>query len=68
MKILNKKNKLKYSKMFIDKGAYQKICEKYGSSLEEHLGRLEKNSEAPDLTDLSIIYDLYHYITKIGNK
>lgn len=69
MKILNKNKKLKYSKMFIDLDSYRKICEKYGSTLEEHMKRIEyyqdKEDETPSMQDISIMYDVYIHTTKI---
>lgn len=69
MKILNKNKKLKHSKMFIDLDSYRKICEKYGTTLTEHLERIEryqnKDDATPDMQDISIMYDVYMYITKV---
>lgn len=69
MKILNKNKKLKHSKMFIDLDSYRKICEKYGSTLEEHMKRIEyyqdKEDETPSMQDISIMYDVYIHTTKI---
>lgn len=69
MKILNKNKKLKHSKMFIDLDSYKKICEKYGTTLTEHLERIEryqnKDDATPDMQDISIMYDVYMYITKV---
>lgn len=69
MKILNKNKKLKHSKMFIDLDSYEKICEKYGTTLTEHLKKIERyqNREdaTPDMQDISIMYDVYMYITKV---
>ena len=69
MKILNKNKKLKHSKMFIDLDSYRKICEKYGTTLTEHIERIEryqnKDDAIPDMQDISIMYDVYMYITKV---
>ena len=69
MKILNKNKKLKHSKMFIDLDSYRKICEKYGTTLTEHIERIEryqnKDDATPDMQDISIMYDVYMYITKV---
>lgn len=69
MKILNKNKKLKHSKMFIDLDSYRKICEKYGTTLTEHIERIEryqnKDDVTPDMQDISIMYDVYMYITKV---
>lgn len=69
MKILNKNGKLKYSKMFIDLDSYKKICEKYGTSLEDHIKRMElyqkQNIDTPEPGDVMIMYDVYSHITKV---
>ena len=65
----DKNKKLKHSKMFIDLDSYRKICEKYGTTLTEHLERIEryqnKDDATPDMQDISIMYDVYMYITKV---
>jgi hypothetical protein len=69
MKILNKNKKLKYSKMFIEKEIYDKICARYGSTLKDHLNRISIGAQTegyvPDMTDVSIMFDVYSSITKI---
>ncbi len=72
MKILNKNHKLKYSKMLIDLETYEKICAKYNLSLEQHLENVEKmqydSDFVPSMGDVSIMMDVYTYITKIIRK
>lgn len=72
MKLLNKNHKLKHSKMFIDYDTYKKICEKHGSSIDEHLARIEAGSKSDDyvpaMNDVSIMFDVYLCITKIIRK
>lgn len=72
MKILNKNHKMKHSKMLIDEDTYEKICNKYGTTLKEHLAEIEKctlNEEyVPEMRDVSIMMDVYIYITKIVRK
>ena len=72
MKILNKNKKLKYSKMLIDYDTYEKICENAGTTLGEHLARLEicQNNKdiTPEVQDVQIIYEVYSSITKIIRK
>lgn len=69
MKFLNKQKKLKRSKMFIDKNVYEKICQRYGKTLKEHLAILDKAIVdpyfIPDMIDLSIMFEVYNSITKI---
>lgn len=69
MKILNKNNKLKRSKLFIDKKIYKQICEKHNTNLEDHLKRIEKiisfPNSVPDMEDVSIMFEIYGRITKI---
>lgn len=72
MKILNKNKKLKYSKMMIDYNTYEKICEKYGTTLNDHILQIElyqQNPElVPDMKDVSIMFEVYSHITKIIRK
>lgn len=69
MKILNKNKKLKRSKMFIDKKVLEKICQAKGSTLKTHMAVLEEMARnsgyVPDMTDVSIILEVYTSITKI---
>ena len=69
MKILNKNKKLKHSKMFIDLDSYKKICEKYGTTLKEHMERIERYQDKENVTlntqDISIMCDVYTCITKV---
>lgn len=72
MKLLNKNKKLKYSKMLIDYDTYEKICEKYNTTLSEHLTRIEiyqnNPDRVPDMQDVSIMFEVYGHITKIVRK
>lgn len=72
MKILNKNHKLKHSKMLIDLDTYEKICAKYNLPLEQHLKNIEKmqydSDFVPSMEDVSIMMDVYSYITKIIRK
>lgn len=72
MKILNKNKKMKYSKMLIDYDTYEKICARYGTTIEEHTKRIEsyqKNPDSiPDMADVSIMLDVYTTITKVIRK
>lgn len=72
MKILNKNKKMKYSKMLIDYDTYEKICVKYGTTIDEHIKKVEsyqKDPESvPDMSDISIMLDVYSTITKVIRK
>lgn len=72
MKVLNKNNKIKYSKMLIDYDAYAKICENAGTTLNEHLRRLEKGQSnkdfVPEMMDVQIMFEVYSKITKVVHK
>lgn len=63
IKVLNKNDKLKNSKMFINKKAYRSLCKKVGITLEEHLERINTPSET-DL-DKKVLSSLTRSITKI---
>lgn len=72
MKILNKNRKLKHSKMIIDLETYEKICAKHNLSLEQHMKNIERmqydSDFVPSMEDVSIMMDVYSYITKIIRK
>lgn len=72
MKILNKNKKLKYSKMLIDYDTYEKICNKYGTTIEDHIKAIEAYQSNPDnmpnMSDINIVLDVYTAITKVIRK